>query len=114
VSIFVTHKIAGPLYRLKKSVSLIAQGNLDVKVKLRKRDDLKDLAEHVNMLVDSFRTFVNTVKVDYDLLSDYILEIEREIKANVLTEESGRNIIKHIQDSRKNIETALEKFNIQR
>ena len=114
VSIFITHKIAGPLYRLKKSLSVITEGNLDVKVKLRKGDDLKDLAEHVNMLVDAFRTFVNTVKVDYNLLSDYVLEIEREIKANVLTEESGRKIIKKVQDSRKNIETALEKFNIQR
>ena len=114
VSIFITHKIAGPLYRLKKSLSMITEGNLDVKVKLRKRDDLKDLAEHVNMLVDTFRTFVTTVRVDYDLLSEYILEIEREIKANVLTEESGREIIKKVQDSRKNIEEALDKFKIQR
>jgi methyl-accepting chemotaxis protein len=114
VSIFITHKIAGPLYHLKKSISEITEGNLDVKVKLRKRDDLKDLAEQVNMLVDTFRTFVTTVRVDYDLLSDYILEIEREIKAKVLTEESGRKIIKKVQDSRKNIEEALDKFKIQR
>ena len=114
VSIFITHKIAGPLYRLKKSLFMITEGNLDVKVKLRKGDDLKDLAEHVNILVDTFRTFVTTVTVDYDLLSDYISEIERDIKANVLTEESGRKIIKKVQDSRKNIETALEKFKIQR
>jgi len=114
VSIYITHKIAGPLYRLKKSLFMITEGNLDVKVKLRKGDDLKDLAEHVNILVDTFRTFVTTVTVDYDLLSDYISEIERDIKANVLTEESGRKIIKKVQDSRKNIETALEKFKIQR
>ena len=113
VSIYITHKIAGPLYRLKKSLYMIKEGNLNVKVKLRKGDDLKDLAEHVNMLVDTFRTFVTTVTVDYDLLSDYISEIERDIKANVLTEESGRKIIKKVQDSRKNIETALEKFKIQ-
>ena len=114
VSIFITHKIAGPLYRLKKSISEITEGNLDVKVKLRKGDDLKDLAEHFNMLAEELRTFVNTVRVDYDLLSEYISEIEREIKANVLTEESGRKIIKKVQDSRKNIEEALEKFKIQR
>ena len=113
VSIYITHKIAGPLYRLKKSLYMIKEGNLNVKVKLRKGDDLKDLAEYVNMLVDTFRTFVTTVTVDYDLLSDYISEIERDIKANVLTEESGRKIIKKVQDSRKNIETALEKFKIQ-
>jgi methyl-accepting chemotaxis protein len=114
LSIFISHKIAGPLHRLKKSLSLITEGNLDIKVKLRKGDDLKDLAEHVNILVEELRTVVNAFRLDYDLLSDYILEIEHDIKANVFTEESGRKIIKKVQDSRKNIEAALEKFKVQR
>jgi methyl-accepting chemotaxis protein len=114
VSIFISHKTAGPLYRLKKSIAEITEGNLDVKVRLRKWDDLKDLAEHVNMLAEELRNFVNTLKVDYDLLSDYVLQLEREIDAKRLSEESGRKIIKKVQDSRKNIEAALEKFTIQR
>jgi methyl-accepting chemotaxis protein len=113
-SIFVTHKIAGPLYRLKKTISEITNGNLDVKVNLRKGDDLKDLAEHVNMLAEELKAFVNTVKVDYDLLSEYIQELEREIDAKMITEELGRKIIKKVQDSRKNVEVALDKFKIQR
>jgi methyl-accepting chemotaxis protein len=114
LSIFITHKIAGPLYRLKKSLSMIVEGNLDVKVKLRKGDDLKDLAEHFNMLSEELRTFVNTVRVDYDLLSEYILELEREIDAKMLTEESGRALIHKVEANRKNIEAVLEKFKIQR
>jgi methyl-accepting chemotaxis protein len=113
LSIFITHKIAGPLYRLKKTISEIINGNLDVNVKLRKKDDLQDLAEHVNMLAEELRNFVNTVKVDYDLLSEYILELEREIDSKMIIEESGRKIIKKVQNSRKNIEAALKKFNIQ-
>ena len=114
VSIFISHKIAGPLYRLKRSISQITEGNLDVKIKLRKWDDLKDLAEHVNTLAEELRTFVTTLKVDYDLLSDYILELERAIEANILTEESGRVIINKVETNRKNIEAVLEKFKIQR
>ena len=114
LSIFITHKIAGPLYRLKKSLSMIVKGNLDVKVKLRKGDDLKDLAEHFNMLAEELSTFVNTVRVDYDLLSEYILELEREIDAKMLTEESGRALIHKVEANRKNIEAVLEKFKIQR
>ena len=113
LSIYISHKIAGPLYRLKKSLFMITEGNLDVKVKLRKGDDLKDLAEHVNILVDELRTVVTALKADYDLLSDYILEIEREMKANVFSEESGRKIIKKVLDGRKNIKAFLDKFKIQ-
>jgi HAMP domain. len=114
VSIFISHKIAGPLYRLKRSISQITEGNLDVKIKLRKWDDLKDLAEHVNILAEELRTFVTTLKVDYDMLSDYILELERAIEANILTEESGRVIINKVETNRKNIEAVLEKFKIKR
>jgi len=113
VSIFISHKIAGPLFRLKKSLDRITEGDLDVVIKLRKWDDLKDLAEHINMLVAELRTFVITLRNDYGLLSEYITELERAIDAKILTEESGREIIKKVQESRKNIENALKKFNIQ-
>lgn len=113
VSIFITHKIAGPLYRLKKSLSQVTEGNLNVVVKLRKWDDLQDLAEHVNILIEELRTFVTTLRNDYNLLSEYILELEHKIEIKMLTEESGREIINKVQESRKNIENALKKFKIQ-
>ena len=112
ISIFVSHKVAGPLFRLKKSLSQVTQGNLNVSVKLRKWDDLKDLADHVNVLIEELRTFVSTLRNDYAMLSEYILELEREIQAKVLTEESGREIILKVQESKKNIEAALKRFNI--
>lgn len=113
VSIFISHKVAGPLYRVKKSLDRITEGDLDVVIKLRKWDDMKDLAEHINMLVAELRTFVITLRNDYGLLSEYITELERAIDAKILTEESGREIIRKVQESRKNIENALKKFNIQ-
>lgn len=112
VSIFVSHKVAGPLFRLKKSLAQVTQGDLNVVIKLRKWDDLKDLAEHVNVLIEELRTFVANLRNDYSLLSEYILELEREIDAKILTEETGREIIRKVQESRKNIEEALKKFNL--
>ncbi|MGD0280127.1 MAG: hypothetical protein ABSC11_12570 [Smithella sp.] len=112
VSIFISHKVAGPLFRLKKTLSQVTEGNLNVVVKLRKWDDLQDLADHLNILIEELRTFVTTLKNDYDLLSEYILELEHKIETKLLTEESGREIINKVQASRKNIEAALDKFNI--
>ena len=112
ISIFISHKIAGPLFRLKRSVDQVTQGDLTVVIKLRKWDDLKDLADHINLLIEELRTFVIALRNDYDLLSDYIQELEKNIENKALTEESGREIIKKVQESRKNIENALKKFNI--
>ena len=112
LSIFISHKVAGPLYRLKKSLLQVAQGDLNVVIKLRKRDDLKDLAEHVNMLIEELRTFATTARNDYDLLSGCIQELEQKIEKKVLTEELGREIINKVEAGRKNIEVALKKFNL--
>lgn len=113
LSIYVTHKIAGPMYRIKKSIAEITDGNLELNITLRKGDDLKDLAEHINRLTGEMRNFVSRLKLDYDLLSDYSKQIEQDIKAKVLTEESGRAVIHKVESGRKNIEATLEKFKLE-
>ncbi len=47
-SIFISHRIAGPLVRIEKSISEIGDGNLSLTVKLRKTDELQDLAQTIN------------------------------------------------------------------
>ncbi|HNY50766.1 MAG TPA: methyl-accepting chemotaxis protein [Smithella sp.] len=111
-SIFITHKVAGPVYRLKRSIAQVTQGDLSVVIKLRKGDDLKELAEHINLLIENMRNFVTTLKVDYNMLSEQIQDLEQKIEKKDLPEETGRAIINKIKASRKNIEDALEKFNI--
>jgi methyl-accepting chemotaxis protein len=111
-SIFITHKVAGPVYRLKKSIAQVTEGDLSVVIKLRKGDDLKDLAEHINLLIANMRNFVATLKVDYNMLSEQIQDLEQKIEKKALPEETGREIINKIKDSRKNIGDALERFNI--
>ncbi|MDI6742999.1 MAG: methyl-accepting chemotaxis protein [Smithella sp.] len=110
VSIFISHKIAGPLFRMKKTLSQVTEGNLNASIKLRKWDDLKDLADHINLLIEQLRDFVITLRSDYDLLSEYIRELEHQVDSKVISEASGREIIKKVQESRKNIEAVLEKF----
>lgn len=114
LSIFITHKIVGPIYRLKKALKEITEGNLDTRVTLRKGDDLQDLAEHVNLLSEELRTFVAALNRDYDTLSGYMEELERQIESRSITEEKGREIIQRVNASRKNIEETLERFKIGR
>lgn len=47
-----SHRIAGPSFRLLKSLERIRRGNLDFRVELRDGDELQDLADGVNRLMD--------------------------------------------------------------
>jgi len=50
VTLFVSHKIAGPLYRLKKAMGDLGEGNFSTEIKLREMDQLKDMAEAFNSM----------------------------------------------------------------
>jgi len=55
LALIFSHKVAGPVYRIEKSIDEIAGGNLMLKVKLRKGDELKDLAEIINVMTENLR-----------------------------------------------------------
>jgi methyl-accepting chemotaxis protein len=55
VTLFVSHQIAGPLYRLRKAMEQLSEGDFKVEIKLRSNDQLKEL-------VDTFNTMVRKLK----------------------------------------------------
>jgi len=56
VSIFISHSIAGPVYRFEKSLQAIASGDLTLKIGLRKGDEFKHLAETINQVIATLRS----------------------------------------------------------
>ncbi len=53
-SLYLTHRIAGPLYRFEQSALEFQQGNLALRISVRKGDELKQLAEKLNRTVENF------------------------------------------------------------
>jgi nitrogen fixation/metabolism regulation signal transduction histidine kinase len=53
ITIFVSHRIAGPLYKLKKSMDEVAKGNRDIRITFRKNDHFKELQDSFNEMVQS-------------------------------------------------------------
>lgn len=56
VSIFISHKIAGPLYRLEKEIKEVAdRKNFEHKFVLREGDELSSLADSLNLLLNELK-----------------------------------------------------------
>jgi nitrogen fixation/metabolism regulation signal transduction histidine kinase len=55
VTLFVSHKVAGPLYRLKKAMHDLGEGDLSTEIKLREFDQLKDIAVAFNSMVQKLK-----------------------------------------------------------
>jgi methyl-accepting chemotaxis protein len=71
LSVYISHQVAGPVYRIKKGIEKILAGDLTSPIHLRRRDDLKDLAECTNLLRNELLTFHAVLRDNQALLLDY-------------------------------------------
>lgn len=69
--IFVTHKVAGPIYKMKRQINDVGEGRLKIPGKLRKGDEL----------VEFFETFETMVKNLRERQEVEIAKLERAITA---------------------------------
>lgn len=50
--LILSHRLAGPIYRLERDLEDIAKGNFSIRIKFRKKDELKSIAEGINRILD--------------------------------------------------------------
>jgi methyl-accepting chemotaxis protein len=55
LTIFISHKIAGPVFRLNKLANDFKSGDFTKKIHLRKGDKLTDVAEQFNLALDNIQ-----------------------------------------------------------
>jgi methyl-accepting chemotaxis protein len=70
ISVFFSHKIAGPMVHLERSLETIASGDLTYRSKLRQGDQLLPISEGINSMVRSLNHRARSLK-------DAIGEIKR-------------------------------------
>ena len=70
VTLFVSHKIAGPMYRFEEDLRAIGEGDLTKKVMLRKKDQITDMAVSVNNMIAALREKVLDIQTE----AEHVLE----------------------------------------
>ena len=71
LGIYFTHKVAGPVYKMKRLLRQVGRGNLRVEARLRKGDELQDF----------FDTFTQMVAGLRDLEKKQLDELDRAVDA---------------------------------
>ncbi len=73
-TMFITHRIAGPIYRFEKTLDRMLNKDLNTTIKLRPKDEGKALAEKINQfnkeLSQTLNTLQRNTKALEELLSD--------------------------------------------
>lgn len=55
ISVFISHRMAGPVYKFEQTIRALSQGKEVEEIKLRKRDEFYGLATAINALINSMK-----------------------------------------------------------
>jgi methyl-accepting chemotaxis protein len=96
VTLFASHRIAGPLYRMEKDLQQVVAGDLTKKFHLRRTDEIKALAEGLNIMTDSLRTNIADIKQG-------LSELESTLQARP-------ELPKELKEKMHKLKSALDRF----
>jgi len=83
VTLFVSHKIAGPLYRFKRIMEALGEGDFLNQVKIRSSDQFQDLARIFDNMIAKNRAKIKALKADLSIFNEKLGNIsENEISEN--------------------------------
>ncbi len=90
--IFYTHRIAGPLHRIKQHAKSIGQGHLDAEITFRQRDAINSLAESLNDLTKNYSDKVAILSSEIRQLKIHIIELKSLTERGENTEAAAEKI----------------------
>jgi methyl-accepting chemotaxis protein len=108
VSVWVTHRFAGPVYRLEQSLKQIAAGDLGLQVRFRAGDDLQELAVLVNQIIHQQGEVLRTVQSVHQRL----LEIMGQVRSKTVAPEQITQTLEQIQIQIEQVESLLRQFKL--
>ena len=111
LSIFISHEISGPVYHLEESMKKIKKGDLTEYVRLRKGDELQELAFALNDMVDGLRRIALKDKDKIGEISESLeLLLDKLNKEKVASSEIDKikSEINRINDEIKSIITHIK------
>jgi len=85
LALFFSHYIAGPIYRFEKTLEQMRDGNLNVHVRLRKHDELQEVADVFNQALASLR---HKIKKDRDTI---FASLDKAAEVAGRLRQAGRN-----------------------
>ena len=70
VTLIISHKISGPMFRFEQDLKEIADGDLQKRIHIRSGDQFKEMVINLNGMIESFNKKLNVINHELDVLRD--------------------------------------------
>lgn len=111
LSIFASHKIAGPLYRMERAARAIERGDLSVEVgSLRPGDELDDLARAIDGAISKLRGLMGRYREMATKLTDLATKITSYQEGGKSASDESSKLIKELEVVSNQLVTEMSYF----
>ncbi len=110
LGLFFSHKIAGPVYKIEKSVREISEGNLALKIKLRKGDEFWSLANIINTMTENISSSISINKANALKIQKELDEIKRNVSSQQYDPKSLESSLANLEAYIKDMNSSLVKW----
>ena len=97
--------------RFERLAESITDGNMTTRIKLRKGDDLHELAEDFNQMADNLESLLVSIDTEHKKLSSHITDLRRELTARSISEQTVQELATKIDADKDDINKILETYN---
>jgi len=112
IGLFLSHRIAGPIYRMERFLNDVAGGDLTQRLTLRKKDELINLANGINNVVDSLKKTVIVKKGHLEKISMELEKLKKAIEAIPIDKPTVSELVKKVSSEADGIKNELKRYKI--
>ena len=93
LGILYTHRIAGPLHRIKLYAKMVGEGRFDTDMKFRRKDAIHSFGKSFNNMTKSFRERTTNLNSEIQQLKDAVTELKSLTEEGKDTEFALKKVI---------------------
>ena len=111
-SIYLTHRLGGPLYRFEQTARELIRGNLGLRIRLRKRDELHELAGLLNEVFDMLEQAFRDIRDSEAHVREGLSWIMDQMKRQPSVNQEVVNRLKIALKGSERIDETLKRFQL--
>ena len=110
VMVYMSHRIAGPLYRFEKILTDIGRGDLTQRFKLRDNDQLSELSESITELTTTMDKRISDIKLRAHDLAGLLQEIQTTVPSKPSDSKERENLLREVSENIQALEEVVNYF----
>jgi methyl-accepting chemotaxis protein len=111
-SIYLTHRLAGPLFRIEHTARELIRGNLALRIRLRKGDELHELAGLLNEVLDTLEQAIRGIRESEAHAREVLSWIMDEMRKQPSVNREVLNRLEIALKSGERVDEVLKKFQL--